>query len=592
MFPARTSTGRRLRRRALPAALAAFGALGAGVLASAPARADAALPAAPAAPAAAVPAKARADALLRRAIRARAAAAAPAGRAEKDATPGAVGPHVIGGTPAGDGEAPWMVQIWYDDDSGTPGTIVDDKAFLCGGSVVSSWKVLTAAHCVQGRDLPSYAVLITGTDQLPTIDADGVLDLHGGTENFVARAWSYPASTGAAPRNDVGVLTLEQPTNATALPIATANDTALYAPGTPATLYGWGRTSSASTDPAPVLQKADLPVTPDSACAAANGSTFDPSVMLCAGTASTGGDAGTTAACFGDSGGPLVAAGRIIGVASWVVGNCVIEGFYSVYSRVSALAGGILPHMDDANLSGDDRADLLAVDSSGNGWLYAGRGGSVAPRQAWGSYPDTTLVRQSDLDVDGREDLLTRSSGGQLYVTSPGEAPLLVGTGWKSMASLVLPGDLDGDGRPDLVGTDPSGYAYLYPGLGQGHFGTKILIGSGWQIYGGSLYGKGDLTGDGLPDIVARDSSGTLWLYKGTGKAPAVWAARTKIGTGWGVYNAFAAVGDITADGHADLLARDTSGTLWIYDGTGSAASPYAARTKLGPGWSGYTLFG
>jgi hypothetical protein len=160
------------------------------------------------------------------------------------------------------------------------------------------------------------------------------------------------------------------------------------------------------------------------------------------------------------------------------------------------------------------------------------------------------------------------------------------------MASLVLPGDLDGDGIPDLVGTDPSGYAYLYPGIGEGHFNTKILIGAGWQIYGGSIYGKGDLTGDGRPDIVTRDSSGTLWLYQGTGKAPAVWATRTKIGTGWNAYNAFAAVGDITADGHADLLARDTAGNMWIYDGTGSAAAPYAARTKLGPGWSGYTLFG
>ncbi|MFI0721739.1 trypsin-like serine protease [Streptomyces sp. NPDC021224] len=590
MFPARTSTGHRLRRRALPAALAALGALAAGALASAPARADAAPPAisAPAAPA---PARAHADALLKRAIRAH-AATATAPRAAKGASPDTVGPHVIGGTPAGAGAAPWMVQLWYDDDNGTPNNTADDDAFFCGGSVVSAWKVLTAAHCVQGYDMPSFAILITGTDQLPTIDPDGALNLHGGTENFVSRAWSHPSFSETTARDDVGVLTLDQATGATALPIAAPGDTASYAAGTPATLYGWGQTSSTDTDLAQTLQKASLPVTADSACSAAYGSLFVPSVMVCAGTPSAGGDAGTTAGCFGDSGGPLVVAGRIVGVMSWVVDECVTKGSYSVFSRVSALSGAIAQRMDDTNLSGDGQADLFAVDGSGNGWLYAGRTNAFAARQAWGSYPSTTLVRQDDFDVDGVQDLMTRTSDGRLHFTESGRDPVVTGAGWSSMASILLPGDLDGDGWPDLVATDAGGSAWFYPGGDQTRLVTRSLIGTGWQIYGGDIYGKGDLTGDGRPDLVARDSSGTLWLYQGTGKAPGAWAARTKIGTGWNTYNAFAAVGDVTGDGNADLLARDSSGTLWIYDGTGSAAAPYAARVKIGAGWSGYSLFG
>lgn len=91
---------------------------------------------------------------------------------------------------------------------------------------------------------------------------------------------------------------------------------------------------------------------------------------------------------------------------------------------------------------------------------------------------------------------------------------------------------------------------------------------------------------------MARDTSGNLWLYKGTGNAAAPWAARIKVGGGWNTYNAFAAVGDITGDGHADLVARDSGGTLWLYKGTGSASAPYAAKVRIGSGWNVYNLFG
>ncbi|MEU5438286.1 hypothetical protein AB0G73_33720 [Streptomyces sp. NPDC020719] len=40
------------------------------------------------------------------------------------------------------------------------------------------------------------------------------------------------------------------------------------------------------------------------------------------------------------------------------------------------------------------------------------------------------------------------------------------------------------------------------------------------------------------------------------------------------------------------LFARDTKGKFWFYDGSGSAAAPYAPRTKIGGGWNTYnTLF-
>ncbi|MFE1585381.1 TolB family protein [Streptomyces sp. NPDC058737] len=48
--------------------------------------------------------------------------------------------------------------------------------------------------------------------------------------------------------------------------------------------------------------------------------------------------------------------------------------------------------------------------------------------------------------------------------------------------------------------------------------------------------------------------------------------------------------GDLTGDGRPDLIARDSGGVLWLYRGTGSTSAPYAARTKIGGGWNTYTV--
>jgi hypothetical protein len=62
------------------------------------------------------------------------------------------------------------------------------------------------------------------------------------------------------------------------------------------------------------------------------------------------------------------------------------------------------------------------------------------------------------------------------------------------------------------------------------------------------------------------------------------------VGKGWGVCNQLTGARDITADGIADLIARDSSGVLWLYKGTGSATAPFAARAQIATGWQIYNL--
>jgi hypothetical protein len=90
-----------------------------------------------------------------------------------------------------------------------------------------------------------------------------------------------------------------------------------------------------------------------------------------------------------------------------------------------------------------------------------------------------------------------------------------------------------------------------------------------------------DFTGDGKADLLARDHAGVLWLYPGTGRANAPYGTRVKVSGGWNAYTTLVASGDLTGDGHDDLVARDTAGRLWLYRGTGQAVRPFLPRVLI-----------
>lgn len=122
-----------------------------------------------------------------------------------------------------------------------------------------------------------------------------------------------------------------------------------------------------------------------------------------------------------------------------------------------------------------------------------------------------------------------------------------------------------------------------------------MKFGSGWNQYN-ALLGHGDFTGDGKTDLIARGkSNGYIYLYKGTGKSGSgAFSARVKVRT-WSTttYNAFDAVGDVTGDGKADFLARTPGGTLYLYKGTGKATSEiFATRVSVGTDFKQYDIFG
>ncbi|WP_328670467.1 hypothetical protein [Streptomyces sp. NBC_00328] len=97
----------------------------------------------------------------------------------------------------------------------------------------------------------------------------------------------------------------------------------------------------------------------------------------------------------------------------------------------------------------------------------------------------------------------------------------------------------------------------------------------------------GDLSGDRCNDVLVRFSSGSPRAYRpACGVAATPSTAYTSLGTGWNQYDVLTSPGDVSGDGRADLVSRDTAGTVRRNDGTGKGS--FGGRTKAATGRQGY----
>ncbi|RSS52084.1 N-acetylmuramoyl-L-alanine amidase [Streptomyces sp. WAC01280] len=257
-----------------------------------------------------------------------------------------------------------------------------------------------------------------------------------------------------------------------------------------------------------------------------------------------------------------------------------------------------------APVATNNRYNVLARDASGVLWQYQGTGNASAPflnryrvGPGWQAY--NAITPMTALRADGTGDAVARDASGVLWYyqgsgnpSSPFKARLRTGGGWGVYDRIIAVRDVTNDGRPDLIAREKSGVLWLYKGTGTPAtpFATRIRVGGGWQTYN-AIVSTGDLSGDGKADLVGRDASGVLWSYKGTGSSTTPFATRAKVGPGWQAYNTIVGPSDLSSDGKGDLIGRDAAGTLWSYKGTGSlTTAPFATRVNVGPGWQIYNL--
>ncbi|MFB7234794.1 VCBS repeat-containing protein [Streptomyces sp. NPDC056269] len=213
-----------------------------------------------------------------------------------------------------------------------------------------------------------------------------------------------------------------------------------------------------------------------------------------------------------------------------------------------------------------------------------------------GTFKVTRKAGLHDYDDNGAPDLLSRDAAGGLWRDEVRKTSLStdywsleskpLGAGWNGYNQIEAVGNVAGGAAPDLVARDASGILWLYLGRGDGTFAGRTKIGSGWNGYN-KITGGSDPNGDGWSDLLATDASGVLWAYQGTGNWSAPFRGRTKVGGGWGGMNQITAVGDVAGTPQGDLLARDTAGVLWLYQG--ATGSSFATRVRVGSGWGAYT---
>merc|ERR1712066_129539 len=240
--------------------------------------------------------------------------------------------RIVGGVETEANEYPWQVAL----------VSAGGSHPWCGGTLISSQHVLTAAHCTAGESPSSMAVLLGEHDRT---DGDyNRVSLSAITDHPDYNDWTLD--------NDFSILTLAEPVPFTleVSPACLPSDFSQDYAGQVATVTGWGTLQSGGNQPA-VLNEVDVTVQTNTECTAAYGTGEITSNMICAA------DAGKDS-CQGDSGGPLVVKenGRftLAGVVSWGFG-CADPNYPGVYARVTAKMDWIL-----ANTQGTQQTNLCA----------------------------------------------------------------------------------------------------------------------------------------------------------------------------------------------------------------------------------------
>lgn len=241
---------------------------------------------------------------------------------------GTIQPQVVGGDPVPDGRYKFVAALR---DTARGNSAYQQQ--YCGGSLIDSDSVLTAAHCVETVTAPQLRV---------SVGINSLKKPRQGQTRAVTAITRHPLYTTSSVsfRYDAAVLTLSRPVSDIAparIPATTSNE--LETPGRMATIAGWGSTvkQPSNNDPSyPVrMQEARVPIVSDARADSiyTNPPTeYYPRQMLAAGR--EGKDT-----CQGDSGGPIFVkkpSGRIvqIGITSFGRG-CGARGFPGVYTEAN-----------------------------------------------------------------------------------------------------------------------------------------------------------------------------------------------------------------------------------------------------------------
>ncbi len=229
-------------------------------------------------------------------------------------------PRIISGEPADFGEYPFMVALLFNREGS------DFQNQYCGGSLIASRWVLTAAHCVEFLD---------SADQIEVVVSRTNLDSTEGVKVAVRDFYIHPDYDPNLLSPDVALIELARPVNIEPIQLASIGDDSFEDAGDVLTVIGWGNTDMRpnQTNWPDELREVEVPVVSDADCDFAYSGDVTVETQVCAGAKGID-------SCQGDSGGPLfgtTASGEFVqvGIVSWGF-FCGKQHFPGVYTEVNS----------------------------------------------------------------------------------------------------------------------------------------------------------------------------------------------------------------------------------------------------------------
>ncbi len=254
-------------------------------------------------------------------------------------------PRIVGGKSTDIRSVPWQVFVYRD----APGL----GGYICGGSLISTRWIITAAHCVSEDTVdPAQTGAVIATSELTVRSGISNLQKTNASHiSLVTQIVRHPAYSAATVINDIALIELASPVTfgskraAITLPFD-ADATTWPAHKTAVRISGWGRISTNGSSPS-VLQSATINVKggPLDVSSCGNWSLaaqYDPVQNLCAGWKRNGKDI-----CQGDSGGPYAikvnGLWTLAGVTSFNSGQCGKSALPGIAVRVTTFRDWLIP---------------------------------------------------------------------------------------------------------------------------------------------------------------------------------------------------------------------------------------------------------
>ena len=239
--------------------------------------------------------------------------------------------------------------------------------------------------------------------------------------------------------------------------------------------------------------------------------------------------------------------------------------------------------------------DLVSVDASGQLLNRPSLGNrAYGAQQVIGSgFSSAKELFVTDWQKDGVFDVLTQWGDGRITLhqgmSGGGFMPVVTlgQSGWAAMTLAV--GEWCANNRlPQLLALDPSGNLWLYPNRGTGDHSVRTQIASGVAA---TRLAMVDYDADGFQDLLARRSDGNVLLYRGTGSTEPRAESRPVVASGWSDVSAIRPLRDVTGLNSLGLALRRSGGSygdsVQYWDLTGGGIN--SPTTVAGP-WAGLRL--